>query len=251
MSNPQIENGHLDLANEIVEQFARLNLCAGEWRLLWSILRKTYGWHKKADRITYSQFERMTGLDRWNIRRYLNRLIERNIITKTGSGQRLFYAFQKDYSLWKPLSKKTTVKDHRRENAKPLSKQATVATIIQTDNGLLSDQITKPLSKQINTKEKKETIKRKRDKSLVSLFSEIEFEFKPEDLLHKQEFLDYWTEKNPNGKKERWQMEKVFDVKRRYQTWLRNYKRWTGQLDADRKAEEMAEALKYWGQNNA
>jgi len=224
--SPQIENGHLDLANEIVEQFARLNLCAGEWRLLWSILRKTYGWHKKADRITYSQFERMTGLDRWNIRRYLNRLIERNIITKTGSGQRLFYAFQKDYSLWKPLSKQTTV-----------------ATVVQIDY--------EPLSKQTTTKENKETIKRKRDKSLVSLFSEIEFEFKPEDLLHKQEFLDYWTEKNPNGKKERWQMEKVFDVKRRYQTWLRNYKRWTGQLDADRKAQETAEALKYWGQNNA
>jgi len=93
--------------------------------------------------------------------------------------------------------------------------------------------------------------KKERDKSLDSLFSEIESDFKPEDLLHKEEFLDYWTEKNPNGKKERWQMEKVFDVKRRYQTWLRNYKRWTGQLDADRKAEEMAEALKYWGQNNA
>jgi len=87
--------------------------------------------------------------------------------------------------------------------------------------------------------------------SLVSLFSEIESEFSTEDLTHKDEFLSYWTEKNSNGKKERWQMEKVFDVKRRYQTWLRNYKRWTGQADADRKAEGIAEALKYWGQNNA
>jgi len=236
MPNPQIENGHLDLANEIVEQFARLNLCPGEWRVLWAILRKTYSWHKKADRISYSQLEKMTGLDRWHVRRYLTRLIRRNIITRTGSGQRLEYGFQKDYSKWQPLPK-----------------QATVATVTQIGYEPLPKQATKPLPKQATTKEKKETIKRKSDfsKSLVSLFSEIEIEFSTEDLLHKQEFLDYWTEKNPNGKEERWQMEKVFDVKRRYQTWLRNYKRWTGQLDADRKAEEIAEALKYWGQNNA
>lgn len=38
----------------------------------------------------------------------------------------------------------------------------------------------------------------------------------------KEEFLSYWTEKNAGGKKERWQMEKVFDVKRRWNTWLKN-----------------------------
>ena len=37
-------------------------------------------------------------------------------------------------------------------------------------------------------------------------------------------FLDYWTEKNPNGKKERWQMQKVFDIKRRWTTWQGNQK---------------------------
>ena len=38
----------------------------------------------------------------------------------------------------------------------------------------------------------------------------------------KAKFLDYWTEKNPNGKKERWQMQRVFDVEKRWRTWLRN-----------------------------
>jgi len=155
MPSPQIENGHLDLANELVDQFCKLNLSPGEWRVLWAILRKTYGWHKKMDRITYSQFEEMTGLDRWNIRRYLNRLLERNIITKTGIGQRLSYGLQKDYSKWQPLSKQTTF------TSRPLSKQTTVETIIQTDYGLLSKQTTKPLSKQTTTKAKKETIQKK------------------------------------------------------------------------------------------
>jgi len=88
-------------------------------------------------------------------------------------------------------------------------------------------------------------------KSLSFLFSEIESSLSPEDLQHKQEFLDYWTEMNPGGRKQRWELERVFDLKRRYQTWLKNHKRWTGQLDADRKTQETAEVLKNWGQNNA
>lgn len=39
----------------------------------------------------------------------------------------------------------------------------------------------------------------------------------PEKLL--TEFVTYWTEKNVNGKKERWQMQKVFDPARRLAMW--------------------------------
>ncbi|MCK9483845.1 MAG: hypothetical protein M0R34_05730, partial [Candidatus Marinimicrobia bacterium] len=87
-------------------------------------------------------------------------------------------------------------------------------------------------------------------KSLVSLFSEIESDCKPEDLQHKQEFLDYWTETNPNGKKERWQMEKVFDVKRRFQTWLRNNNRWNKQTDDDQKEQEIEKFKRRFTEQN-
>jgi len=100
-------------------------------------------------------------------------------------------------------------------------------------------------------KERNKERKRDFDKSLVSLFSEIESDYKPENLQHKQEFLDYWTEKNSNGKKERWQMEKVFDVKRRFKTWLRNHKRWSGRDAIEHKAQETAKILKNWGSVNA
>lgn len=36
-------------------------------------------------------------------------------------------------------------------------------------------------------------------------------------------FKNYWTEKNPGGKKERWEMQKVFDPSRRLGTWFRNF----------------------------
>ena len=35
-------------------------------------------------------------------------------------------------------------------------------------------------------------------------------------------FIDYWTEKSPLGKKMRWQKQKTFDVKRRMLRWQRN-----------------------------
>jgi len=34
--------------------------------------------------------------------------------------------------------------------------------------------------------------------------------------------LEYWEEKSEGGLKERWQMEKVFDINRRFRYWLRN-----------------------------
>lgn len=39
----------------------------------------------------------------------------------------------------------------------------------------------------------------------------------PDNMLRK--FFDYWTEKNENGKKMRFEKEKVFDIKRRLATW--------------------------------
>lgn len=37
-------------------------------------------------------------------------------------------------------------------------------------------------------------------------------------------FVSYWTEPNGTGKKQRWQMEPVFDIQRRFQTWFSRIK---------------------------
>ena len=37
-----------------------------------------------------------------------------------------------------------------------------------------------------------------------------------------RDFFDYWTEHNPNGKKMRFEMQKIFDVKKRLATWNKN-----------------------------
>ena len=46
----------------------------------------------------------------------------------------------------------------------------------------------------------------------------------PRELL--VEFYDYWSEKNPNGRKMRFEKEKTFDISRRLKRWNKNQKNW-------------------------
>lgn len=105
MASPQIENGHIDIANEIAETLAKTKLSGYETRYLWVLWRKTYGWHKKTDIISNSQFVQETGIHKQHIYRTEQRLLKRNIVTKNGYE----ISFQKDYTRWRELPKMVTV----------------------------------------------------------------------------------------------------------------------------------------------
>lgn len=40
------------------------------------------------------------------------------------------------------------------------------------------------------------------------------------------DFIEYWTEKNPNGRKMRFEKEKTFDISKRLKRWKRNDEKW-------------------------
>lgn len=132
MASPQAENGHVDIANEIVDALCKIRISGEEMQCLWVIFRKTYGWKKKEDWIALSQFVDMTGLKKPNIIRAINKLLNKNIIIKKDNLRGVSYGFQKNYKTWKPLSKKIT-----------LSKK--IKSVIKKDN--------LPLSKKIPTKD--------------------------------------------------------------------------------------------------
>lgn len=55
----------------------------------------------------------------------------------------------------------------------------------------------------------------------------IKFDLEKESLKSSAEnFLIYWTEKNENWRKERWQMQKTFDIQKRFFMWLNNDRKW-------------------------
>ncbi len=110
MANPQRENGHVDIANEIMEALAGIRISGEEWQCLCVILRKTYGWHKKDDWISLSQFNLLTKLKKPNILRAIKKLsIKKVVVIKDDNRHKPKYKFNKNYEHWKPLSKKITV----------------------------------------------------------------------------------------------------------------------------------------------
>ena len=55
MASPQREEGHIDIANEIVDQLCRYRIPGQEWQIIWATLRKTWGWAIKNDDGTYAR----------------------------------------------------------------------------------------------------------------------------------------------------------------------------------------------------
>jgi phage replication O-like protein O len=152
IASPQAEDGHIEIANELAEAFYNLQLSGHQWRLLWVIIRQTYGWKKKQDQISFTFFEQRTRIDRRNIAHALSDLAERNIIVKNNNGFITSYGIQKDYVKWirSPLLKSTT-----RTNKTPLCKDDRSKPLLKTP---VVKSTTKPLSKSTPTKETKETI---------------------------------------------------------------------------------------------
>lgn len=160
MASPQLKDGYVAIANEIMEALAQIRIPGEARQILDVILRKTYGWKKKEDKISLSQFKKRTGLLSPNIIRARSKLLNMNIISviQKDNSDVLTYRFQKDYTKWKSLSKKIM-----------LSKK--IIQVIQKDN--------LPLSKRIDTKETniKETITK-------AIAPKITFDFKQREFLN-------------------------------------------------------------------
>jgi phage replication O-like protein O len=155
MANPQVEDGHVDIANEIVEALARIRLSGEEMQILWVVFRKTYGWHKKTDTISLGQFSEATGLSRPHVVRAIKKLLPKMVlrVTKNGNSTVNTFEFNKDFEEWKVLPKK--------------------GTVTKNGNRVLPKMGTKVLPKMVHTKEKKETRQKKEGKPSAYPFDDI------------------------------------------------------------------------------
>jgi phage replication O-like protein O len=111
MANPQIEDGHTDIANSLMEALARTRIPGEARQVLDYIFRCTYGWHEKERAISLAEFSEGTGLSKAHICRGIRGLLSRNIIAKTGNVARIgndvfiTYGIQKDFDKWQPVAK--------------------------------------------------------------------------------------------------------------------------------------------------
>lgn len=84
--NPQLENGYTKIANELLEGILLADLSKEELKITMAIIRKTYGWNKKADKISFSQLQKLTGIDRRHIGRAIKTLLDRGFIERSEAG---------------------------------------------------------------------------------------------------------------------------------------------------------------------
>jgi phage replication O-like protein O len=144
VANPQVEDGYTAISNEVLQALARIRIPGEAAQVLLVIIRKTWGFGKKSDWISLSQFCEATGLHKPNVVRVLKLLESMNVIIKNNGGSKFdnggskfdnggskfdnggskfdnggskfdnggskfdmpSYGFNKDYEGWRPLLKK-------------------------------------------------------------------------------------------------------------------------------------------------
>lgn len=105
MANPQKENGYTAIANEIMVALSKAKLLGSEYQIVLWIIRQTYGFQKKEDVISLSQFQKATSLTRSTVIKSIKNLLHKKIITKNGSR----FMFNKDWEKWGSIGVCTSI----------------------------------------------------------------------------------------------------------------------------------------------
>lgn len=100
MASPQLEDGFIRIANELMEAILGFGFSHREVVVLFSIIRKTYGYGKKTDDISASQLSELCKVPRQHVTTTLNALAQRNVISKTSGKFGTVIGVQKNYKKW-------------------------------------------------------------------------------------------------------------------------------------------------------
>lgn len=100
MANPQLENGFTRIANEILEKMARTKLSPTQYRILFVVWRNTYGYQRKAHKMSLSYIAAATGCDKRSVQRELKKMISMNMLHETYENQTRVIGFNKYLNQW-------------------------------------------------------------------------------------------------------------------------------------------------------
>lgn len=228
MANPQKENGYTPIANEILEHLSLSSLSGSEFRILLVVIRKTYGFNKKADRISLSQFSKFTGMKHANTVKTLKMLVVNRLLVKANN----LYSFNKKWDEWVVVKRLPPQKG---------SSQLTTEVVV--------NRLPKVVVNRLHTKDKRHLSKERGAENGVGkppppsakeFFESKEMQEKivtwlvekgatEESVRHELgKFVSYWTEPNGSGKLVRWEGARFFDVRRRLTTWFGNVVKYNG-----------------------
>jgi phage replication O-like protein O len=177
----QVEDGDFTrIHNAIMGALAQARLSALELRLTFYLLRMTYGWQKKEDILSISQFMDGTGsTNRTQVSAALKNLLDLKVIHRHAAGQSFAYGFNKYIEQWHPS---VFTCDHDRGQRFHKSKAG--PTSIKLDTSITPDTSIKLDTK---TSIKLDTHKRKKKEESISSGSNGS---EPKTATPQQQFFD-------------------------------------------------------------
>ena len=114
MENPQLENGFMRIANEIVDELFKLPLNSTDQKVIWCVLRYTFGFNRKSHRLSASFIAQWSNCDLRSVKRALRKLQENKIIICMNSEKKGVTAelmFNKNVRQWLITSDKNDTSD--------------------------------------------------------------------------------------------------------------------------------------------
>lgn len=99
--SPQLEDGYTRIANELLEAVSLYPFTGGELRVLFVILRATYGYKRKVTTISLNELARKTNLTRRHIPNILKTLKTDGVIYVTRLGNKNVLGINKEYFRWR------------------------------------------------------------------------------------------------------------------------------------------------------
>lgn len=103
MANPKLENGYTRIAHELLEQIVLADFSGAEFKILFAIVRQTYGYQKKSAPISRTQFSQMCGLHEITVSKTIKGLIEKRVVEEVkspGFAKCREVALNKNYTEW-------------------------------------------------------------------------------------------------------------------------------------------------------
>ena len=145
---PQLEKGFIQIAsgkeeNDILMALIKQRLNATQYQIMLLVIRKTWGFKKKEDWISLTQFEKYLSKSRASVCKEIKQLVKNNLLVKKSIlGVRASYHINKDFTKWKPLVKKTRLVNKIRLTSKQ-NKTQLVKKSIHTKDTITKETYTK------------------------------------------------------------------------------------------------------------
>lgn len=139
MGNPQTEDGYTRIANELLDAVIACRFSARQFAIVMAVIRRTYGFNKKSDEISLSQFESMTGIAKRNVCVVLQELQDMGVLLVAEGHSARNISINKSYKKWGFLNQELSNQEFSKEVKKSSQVKNSLVLKLSTTKDILKD----------------------------------------------------------------------------------------------------------------